>query len=234
MKEERALIPFDRRWSRAGDPSGESVVVLLYDQHKGRDQQNKPILKWNRRFLESADEAIRVATFSKRSLSLYRVALGEEFIIPTSIVVGAKRDGIKDKFKVYLIQPYIDGWDGKTLPEELRNNPYLIDQWRTLYERLSSLYTSARMVNRGLAGSPYAFPITLTVGDSRVRVIEGGTCDALIPATPNILIDKQTLRLKLEDFGRYTVWQDEMQESYDKIMEIAGEKSLENFDKISA
>lgn len=220
MKEE-TFAPFRGRYTRRGFHPGvttsDSVVVRIYDPFAGSEQK-KPVLKWNRRLFASSEETLQAAIFVNKSLALYKLVLGEEFIVPTHVVMGAKQDGRKYKYKVYLIQPYVDGWNGKTLPPETRKNSYLVDQWRTLYHRLSWLYNTAQSVNEYLTSdSLHAFPITLTVGDSRERAKDYRDCADILPATPNVLIDRHTLQLSLCDFGRYTPWQDEMEETYTQI-----------------
>ncbi|MBI3109774.1 hypothetical protein HYZ06_01910 [Candidatus Daviesbacteria bacterium] len=214
-------IPFSGKWQKLEGvgTTFDSVVTRLFGRCRG--ERDSLALKWNRKPIGSAEEVTRTAMFLRRSVHLYRATLGEEFIVGTQTVVGAKRDGHKLKYKVYIVQPYVDGWNGKTLPETLRSNEYLVEQWRVLYARLFHLYNVARAVNLRVPpdGSFLPFPITLTVGASRQRALGGQQCEELIPRTPNLLIARRDMRISLCDFGAYTTWQEGMKPTYRQILE---------------
>ena len=56
-----------------------------------------------------------------------RAALGPEHIVMSQPVVGEKADHGLAKPKVYMIQPFIDGWSGKTLPDSVRKDKVFVD-----------------------------------------------------------------------------------------------------------
>lgn len=195
----------------------DSVVMLL----QNRDAKDY-VVKWNRSNIISPTEAAKIVMFSRKSLDLYKAILGEEYIIPTEFVIGEKQDGNKTKIKVYEVQPYISGWDGRSLPEDLRQDEHVVDDWRRLYARASLLYIIGNRVNRETKRqSGTEFPINLTLGISRTVALSGNSDLILnnVPRTPNLLIDRLALQLHLCDFGAYTPWDERMQEAYQEIHE---------------
>lgn len=221
--------PFSGEVTRLGAVnSADSIVMLLHSKTTGRDY----VLKWNRSYISSLEEAAEIVVFSRKSLDLYRAVLGEKYIVPTEFVIGEKQDQHKLKVKVYEVQPYISGWDGRSLPEDLRRDERLVDSWRKLYSRVSLLYIIGNNVNRQLRKQGgVEFPINLTLGTSRKAALFGSSELLLhdIPQTPNLLIDRVALRLHLCDFGPYTPWNKEMQAAYQEIYDrsLLASKSLE-------
>lgn len=206
-----------------GDPvrigsrkSADSVVVLLPGQLEVRDN----VVKWNKSKIADKDEVFRIAEFSQKAVSFYRAILGGEFVVPTQVVVGQKRIDDSAKYKVYLAQPYIDGWNGAELPEDLREDRILLEQWRVLYSRLSTLYLVAREVNRQFKEPNHAFPINMTLGFSRAQAYGGIAAPSIttFPNTPNILVGRKDFKIAICDFGEYIPWRDSMLGAYNNIM----------------
>lgn len=204
--------PFAGYWDKIGlqRASSDCVVGTLTNESV---LDNPLVVKWSRRNF-SAQEAHDSSLFIERSFALCKDALGPEFILSTSALMGPKKDGRHIKTKVYLVQPFIKGWTGQTLPDQLRHSSIIKEQWRVLYQRLARLYQTAAAVNRQ-AGAEGTFPITLTVGCSRKTALDQGNIDNL-PFTPNILISSD-LELKLCDFGRFTCWSNSMEPAYKQI-----------------
>jgi hypothetical protein len=182
------------------------------------------VIKWNKNRISSSEEAYNIVKFAKNSLRLYKIILGEEFIVPTEFVIGEKKDDKKIKIKVYEIQPYISGWNSKTLPEDLRSDEKLVKKWKKLYTRLSVLYIIANDVNKKARNQgKMEFPINLTLGCSRRQALSTDFKSIvtdiynLHKQTPNLLIDRTVLDLHLCDFGHYTPWNEEMQSTYQEI-----------------
>lgn len=209
------LAPFKGRREKIGPKLTTDSVV-------GRILEAGPVIKWSRRNFADPQEAQAAAKFIRKSVDLYREALGEEYVVPTAVCTGQKKDGSKTKFKVYTQQPFVDGWRGDLLPEEVKIDPILETQWESLYDRLSRLYRAAREVNGKISGSEEqaVFPINLTLGDSRRAALLGQIiCE--LPATPNLIVEGNTLRIKIFDWGPYTPWQESMAEPYDRIRELS-------------
>lgn len=218
------FAPFRGDITRLGDShSADSAVMLLHNKVPPKGVDLNVVLKWNRSIIGDEAEACSIIKFTQLSLALYRAALGAELIIPTQFIVGAKKDNSQVKIKVYEVQPYISGWDGRSLPEDLRHDERLVDQWRRLYSRLSLLYIVADNVNRQRKHEGKdRFPINITVGNSR-RAALSGMDDSMItvtfPRTPNILIDRESYGLHLCDFGPYTPWRESMKTAYQTIFD---------------
>lgn len=215
---EFAPSPFVEGWKKLVTQETDSTscdsVVGTIDAESGR----KFVLKWNRGRVATPEETRGMAVFLRRSLDLYREALGPEYIVPTSMILGAKKDGVV-RHKVFIIQPFIDSWHGQNLPWEIHYSDEVIVKWEELYKRLSMLYNIAYKVNRSYPpNSGSTFPVTLTVGETRRRALAGDWMPFL-PPTPNILIERDTKSLLLCDFGKYTQWQDSMQGAYYQILD---------------
>lgn len=211
--------PFSGKMDRLGKKATSDSVVMLY--------HNKPpsgdtVIKWNRSLINSSKEAIGIATFLKKSLKLYQTILGEKYIVPTELVVGEKIDEYKKRIKVYEVQPYIESWDGHSLPNDLRNDNGIISSWNDLAQRLTILYVTGYYVNkRMLRQGKDKFPINITVGKTRETVIRNKpnlNVSMEIPHTSNILIDKTNRNLHLCDFGEYTPWDPGMEDAYTEIL----------------
>lgn len=209
------LAPFSGRPTRIGSTkSVDSVVMLLPGHSEIRDN----VVKWNKSVIASEGDVFRVAKFSQKAIAFYEAVLGKDYVVPTQVVIGQKKDKDKAKFKVYLVQPYVDGWNGVELPEDLREERSLLGQWRTLYLRLSAMYVVAREVNRRLPPDS-RFPVNMTLGFSRAQAYSGITASSirLFPNTPNILVSRAYHRISICDFGEYTPWRDSMGGAYELI-----------------
>ena len=160
------MAPFAGYYQGFGLNSCDSVVGHLKNKELGKDY----VIKWNRRYFPTKEEAFGVCKFIKKSLALYEVFLGSEFLVPTWPVVGQKKDSIV-KYKAYIIQPYIDGWTAKNLPSKFREK--VEDQWNILNSRLFNLYNAGFYVGKHLKDPASNFPITLTVGSSRRQALIG-------------------------------------------------------------
>lgn len=214
--------PFVQPWEKIGKIATSDSVVGWVSSPKSNDPY---VIKWNRLPIEGQGNAVRASMFLKKSIDLYKEVLGSEFIVPTSIAVGSKMDGSKLKPKVFIFQPKVDGWTGQSIPDEMRNDEFIKYQWKTLYGRLQVLYITARSINKPLPqDSPEIFPINLCVGDSRKLAIQNQQSENL-PNTPNILIDSN-LHLKLCDFGPYSLWNPQMEPTYQEIRKTAKELLL--------
>lgn len=210
--------PFSGKATRIGYKNSMDSVVMLMQNNSRED-----VVKWNKSFISSPEDAFSIVKFAKKSIELYRAVLGEEHVVPTEFVIGEKVDSKKSKIKVYEVQPYINGWDGRTLPKDLRTNNILLDKWNILYSRLSILYKVSSVVNRG---SSIPFNVNLTLGACRKISVSSSLPDdsiletdvaKSIPNTPNLLVDRNNLDLLLCDFGAYTVWDERMEEAYQEI-----------------
>lgn len=210
--------PFTGKSERIGTPNSCDSVVMRLEGSPHYPQGT--IVKWNKREISSPDEARQIIMHLRKSIALYESALGQEHIVPTELVIGEKKDNDHRKIKVYTVQPYISGWNGRTLPEDLRTNDRIVTQWRSLYSRLAMMFVVGRSVNeRFEQEGKTPFPIEMTVGTSRKFAITGRSSEAItsLPATQNILINREGFGLVLCDFGAYTPWQDAMQPAYDEI-----------------
>lgn len=211
--------PFTGWFTSFGGGSADSVAGLLLTGNRSEGvKRRQDVLKWNRQELAAYDEVVAAAELKEKSIKLYQEALGYHFIVPTSILVGDKRDVNGLKHKVYQIQPYIDGWNAKEAPEDIRNHPAVVTQWNILSKNLFSLYHSANEINRRFPQGAQ-FPITMTVGSSRQNAYVHEFSEHL-PLTKNIIISRDTLQLQLFDFGGYVMWQDSMQDAYDIINRV--------------
>lgn len=202
--------PFTGKWTSIGDQrhSADSCVGRIGDDL---------VIKWSRKRPETRDEMERMCIFRQKSDDLYRLALGE-FVVPSLFVAGQELQGRGLEYKPYIIQPFLDCWTGKSIPDELKNSRGLSDQWAILYSRLANLYRIADDVNRSLELRK-KFPITLTAGSTRREVQRHKKEESVIklPRTDNILIEKGHMKLFVCDFGSYLEWEDEMSEAYKKI-----------------
>lgn len=98
------------------------------------------------------------------------------------------------------------------------NDYFVREKWNVLNARLFNLFNAARFVNERYGpNTPQAFPVGLTLGSSRQRAYQG-VVNSQIPRTTNLLIEEDTHRLKVCDFGEYTQWNDEMSEAYGEIL----------------
>lgn len=205
--------PFVGTWDKIGDQrnSADSCVGVL--------RGTETVIKWSRIRPSSREDLLAMCKFKKRSDTLYRAALGEDFIVPSTFVAGQKRNGKGMEYKPYIIQPYINSWTGRTIPTELRNSRTITDQWAVLYSRLYYFYLAADEINRGYREED-RFPITITVGSTRQVVKDrlGGENVIELPKTNNILIEKVSKRLFLCDFGEYARWTDNMDSAYRDII----------------
>lgn len=208
------FAPFSSKYTGLGLKSCDSVVGILENEETKRPY----VVKWNRRHFTTPEETFAVCQFVKKSVALYTATLGEEFIVPTSCVVGEKLDNGVQRYKVYTIQPFIDGWTAKTLPDDLSEK--VADQWNILNSRLFRLYNTAYHINKHSVNPAAVFPVTLTVGSSR-RAALIGKPGGEMPKTPNLLISRNDFRLCICDFGEYISWQKDMQSTFDTIMERA-------------
>lgn len=217
--------PFNGKFKGFGGKSYDSVAGVL--QAKSRQDETvawkNVVLKWNRAEIPTVEDAKAIATFRRKSIQLYQQTLGEEFIVPTNIVIGNKRDLTGLKYKVYQVQPFVSGWTGKEAPEEVLFDSEVVSQWKILSRRLYRLYQTANQINSGLS-TEFTFPITMTLGDSRQLSFTAGVSDR-VPLSKNILIGRDDLRLSLFDFGVYFPWQETMQEAYDKILQSTNTKN---------
>lgn len=197
-----------------GVRSADSVVgeIMINKENSGF------VLKWNRRHIASEQEAFAVCKFLTKTVDLYQIALGKEFLLPTFIVAGEKKDSGITRYKIYLIQKYVDSWTAKNAPAEVLNNSEVQAQWNVLNSRLFTLYNAADFVNRRSLRSDNVFPITLTVGSTRAESRILGRPGSSMPKTPNLLIDKNSSCLYLCDFGEYIAWSDNMEENYQEIL----------------
>lgn len=206
------FAPFYGDYRGFGTVTFDSIVGKLTNTRSGKDF----VVKWNRRYISSEQEAFEICKFVKKSYELYTQALGKEFVTETTVILGEKKDSGLMKFKSYIAQPFVDSWTGRTLPEELRNITRVIDQWTTLNERLFHLYNTAYKVNRQHEPQ-MAFPITLTLGESRRRALNGMP-GGPVPKTPNLLIRKSDLQLQICDLGEYIAWKPQMEHAYNEIL----------------
>jgi len=210
--------PFPGVFKKLGDgPTYDSVVgrVMHFD-----GTPTDFVVKWNRNHhFASTSEAKQAGIFNLKTISLMGAALGTEHIVGPQPIVGEKRDNGVVKPKVYMIQRYVDGWDGRTLPDSVRESSLVVSQWEKLYQRLASLYVTAKRINSAFpVGSLHIFPITLTLGPTRRAALRGEKI-ARLPRSHNVLVDKTTHRILLFDFGPYIPWKEEMAESYQQIFE---------------
>ncbi len=205
--------PFNGIWDKIGSQhaSADSCVGVL--RGTGR------VVKWSRERPSDRDDLWAICQFLKRSNILYRAALGDEYIVPSVFVASQKKNGRGLEYKPYIIQPHIDCWTGKSLPNEYRSSRVISDSWAVLYSRLYYLYQTAEKVNHRYEEAN-RFPITITVGSTRQIVKEDPGSENVIslPRTDNILIEKSSKRLLLCDFGEYRRWDDSMEVAYQRIM----------------
>lgn len=218
--------PFWVSSQKIGDKdSSDSKVALVKPQklHRSdalRTVQRNMVIKWNRHPIVSEDEAFEVCEFIQRSLELYKTVLGEDVIVPTSLVVGSGNASKNKKCRVYEVQPFVEGVIAKDLSEELRENPLLLSRWRNVYSRLSMLYIVGHNVNASVLLPDLAFPINLTVGATRKKALSGEDTESnfALPRTPNLLITPDN-QMALFDFGAYTPWKKAMEPAYNEIFE---------------
>lgn len=201
--------------------SADSVVMLVNNGTHKAPAPRDSVIKWNRSEIGSVAEAEMVVRYVRNSIALYQAVLGAEYIVPTGILIGEKVDSGKRRIKVYEVQPYVSGWDGKTLPEDLRHDVALVEKWRRLSSRISLLYLIAYNVNKeSRAIGREEFPLNLTLGASRTIALMNNPNVSIteVPRTPNLLVDRESLDLHLCDFGAYTVWNSGMQAAYNEIL----------------
>ena len=212
------LAPFRGKFERIGpNITADSVV--------GKIERSSQVVKWSRENFATPEEAECAAQQIQRSVNLYKKALGENFVVPTQVCVGQKQDNGRVKNKVYIQQPHIDGWEGDDLPNEIRKNPFVQSQWKILYERLSKLYQSAGEAQRTVIDPDRqnAFPVNTTLGITRIAALEKQlTCS--FPQNPNLLVERDTLQIKLFDWGPYSQWTDSMESSYGQISKLVSEQ----------
>lgn len=205
--------PFNGIWDKIGRQhnSCDSCVGVL--------RGTNTVVKWSKARPESRAEMWGMCEFRRRSDILYREALGDEHIVDSIFIAGQKKNGRGMEYKPYIIQPFINSWTGKDVPNEIRNSRIVTDQWAVLYSRLYYLYQTASEVNSQLSDE-YRFPVTITVGSTRQIVKENlGQEDVIrMPQTDNILVDKGSKKLYLCDFGEYAVWTVKMTQAYDEIL----------------
>lgn len=221
--------PFTGKFKGFNGRSSDSVagmITMRRTQDSSLVRKGEFVVKWNRREISSPDEAKGIAEFKRRSILLYQDALGKEFIVPTELVIGSKKDQQILKQKLYQIQPFIDAWTGRDVPETIKNDPHVLSQWQLLSQNLYGLYQAAHVVNQHHQADQEQFPITMTVGDSR-NLSYVATESRTLPKTDNLFIRKNDLQLFLFDFGPYVVWQKEMEAAYQEIRTHA-QKSATN------
>ncbi len=211
MKEQCKYFPFKEKVTGFHSKSQDSVVATL---------ETNPVplvVKWNReKFKRQHIES--VAVFLQKSIELYKLALGEEFLIPTQIVIGAKQDGSSMKPKVYQVQPFIYHTTTLCAPQELIESEIVKSQWGILEPRLSRLYQIARNV-KPLMQPESVFPVNISTGSARKQALCNGNTSqgTSVPRSQNILLEQGSNRLLLCDFGKYQPWRPEMQLGYDTI-----------------
>jgi len=208
--------PFKGDWKKIGRQRHSS------DSCVGR--VGPGVVKWARTRLQTRQELLMMCKFRKRSDELYRQALGE-FVVPSLFVAGEKLQGRGREYKPYIIQPFLNCWTGKTVPENVKTSRKVCDQWAVLYSRLYGLYQTADEVNRGLEQKE-KFPVTLTLGSTRriTRRLTKGESMVDLPRTDNLLIEKMEKRLYVCDFGPYLEWEDEMAQAYNQILKRIEER----------
>lgn len=204
------LAPFNDSYDGLGLKTSDSTVGTI--QSRGG---SGVIVKWNRSVLLNEGETRQTCVYLNKSISLYKLALGAEFVVPTQVVMGAKGDSGIAKYKTYIFQEFVDGWTAKDLPESLRTHPGILNQWNLLNSRLFHLFNSERYVNRQHNEAP--FPIGITLGSSRSSAFRNEV-DSPLPRTPNLLVDRESLRISVCDFGKYVVWNDAMQPAYESLL----------------
>lgn len=211
--------PFTGWFTSFGGQSTDSVVGLLESRRRWEREQNMntaEVLKWNRHDFASEEQAARAGQFKERSITLYQATLGDEYIVPTQVIVGQKKDQNGIKHKVFQLQPFIRGVTAKEAPPSLRVDAAIITEWQVLSERLFTLYTMAQEINNSVSESE-RFPITMTIGSSRQNA-EYLTMSETLPKTKNILLEEPDWKMKLFDFGAYLQWHDSMTPVYDALL----------------
>ncbi len=206
--------PFNwETWSLLARDGRDSIVGTL-ETESGR----RYVVKWNKRNIPVEDLSAS-AKYIKKSVELYRATLGDDYIVPTSLAVGEKSEG-STRYKLYTVQPYVEGWTARELPDNLHTNPEILQKWYVLYGRIAHLYQVANEVNRQVhsTGSGEIYPIALRIGQLWGYISQGLSYPPL-PKSPNILISKANHDIKLCDFGTTTSWGDEMEIAYTQIIE---------------
>lgn len=211
--------PFTGWFTSFGGQSTDSVVGLLESGNRWERERNvcsKQVIKWNRHDFASETHAVQAGEFKERSIALYQAALGEEYIVPTQVIVGQKKDQNGVKHKVFQLQPLIAGVTAKDAPTSLREDEAIINEWQVLSERLFTLYTLSLEINTTVPEEE-RFPITMTIGSSRQNA-EYLTQSEILPKTKNILLEEPLGKLRLFDFGAYTLWHDGMIPVYEALL----------------
>ncbi len=104
------LVPFRDHFQGFGGNNSDSVVGLI----KGQD--GPVVLKWSRTTFATPEEAFQAALFLRRSIALLQTALGKEVIVPTSVIVAQKRDNRGPTTRVFITQPFVEGWTARDCP----------------------------------------------------------------------------------------------------------------------
>lgn len=209
---------FAGRFEGFGHHTFDSVVGALNPETANQQF----VLKWNRARFPSSEAAFRAARYLQKSVFLYSSVLGEEYVVPTNCVVGRKVDNGNRKHKVFVVQPFIPGVATCDLPESLLETAQ--NDWNILAPRVAKLYSAADQVVQEFKelDRPF-FRVKMTLGDSRDRLRQRQVLNNL-PRTPNMFFDPTKSRLQLFDYGPYTEWKPEMEESYQRILELCGEQ----------
>jgi len=204
--------PFTSDWEKLMVPGNK----LTFDSVVGKI--GNLVVKWPRRRIYDPEEAFAICEYLKRSYQLYSMALGKEFMVPTTIVLGKKINGRGAEYKPYIVQPYIDSLTARDLPDETKRRKDLMDQWERLFGRLCYLYRESKKINRSFLNDRNRFPIGITVGLVRQMAIEGVDQVFSLASTSNILVaNSQPPQILLADLGPYHVWHEEMEEAFNQI-----------------
>ncbi len=207
------LTPINDTFAGFGNKTKDSIVGSFI---AGNGQEM--IAKWNKRDLHTNREAIAAARYLLKSIALYKHALGSQFVAESSVAVGAKNDQGRIKHKVFIFQEPVKGYTASNAPCEVLSDFSVRSQWNTLNSRLFKLFNAARFVNEKCKEEfETPFPIGLTLGSSR-RLAYDGVVNSEIPRTSNLLIDAESLQLKVCDFGEYLAWNDTMTPAYEEIL----------------
>jgi len=200
--------PFAGKFGNAVGRGQDSVAVPLVPDRNLPDEirTTDRIIKWNHDDGSENDKEVAMAglLYRKKKYEIAKFFLGD-FVPESAFVLGTKNDGGKIKIKGYTVQDRVPQFSLNDLSDEQKNDPVLHQNLILLALKLQRMLRAIEEVNEEVEedakidarldlGGLSELAMNLPLDPDQVF-------DTKIAASPNLLVNPETMQLYCIDFG---------------------------------